>query len=151
MKVENELFYRACDELGLLVIQDMPAMRPLQTTTLSNCVIAPILPDAAQQVEFGHQLARLVNQLKSFPSIAIWVCEPSFLRSDSLPSDTMHFLQTIYNEGWGQITTYYPEFGLTAMIESLDPTRLVDSTTGWWDHGAGDFSVSRHTTLNRSN
>lgn len=28
------------------------------------------------------------------------------------------------------------------MVKSLDPTRLVDSTTGWYDHGAGDFSVS---------
>lgn len=28
------------------------------------------------------------------------------------------------------------------MVKSLDPTRLVDATTGWFDHGAGDFSVS---------
>lgn len=40
------------------------------------------------------------------------------------------------------MTTYYPEFGLTARVKQLDPTRLVDSTTGWYDHGAGDFSVS---------
>lgn len=28
MKVEPALFYRACDELGILVIQDMPSMQP---------------------------------------------------------------------------------------------------------------------------
>lgn len=50
--------------------------------------------------------------------------------------------QVIYNEGWGQITTYYPEFGLTDLVRQLDPTRLIDSVTGWYDHGAGDFSVS---------
>jgi hypothetical protein len=50
-------------------------------------------------------------------------------------------LQVIYNEGWGQITNYYPEFELTDRVRQLDPTRLVDSTTGWIDHGAGDFSV----------
>lgn len=50
--------------------------------------------------------------------------------------------QVIYNEGWGQIIDYYPEFGLTDRVRQLDPTRLVDSTTGWHDHGAGDFSVS---------
>ncbi len=26
IKVENDLFYKACDEMGLLVIQDMPAL-----------------------------------------------------------------------------------------------------------------------------
>ncbi|KAJ5929161.1 hypothetical protein N7454_007009 [Penicillium verhagenii] len=113
IKVEPELFYRACDELGLLVIQDMPALRPLQN----------VLPNAAQQVEFSRQLEILVNQHKSFPSIATWV---------------------IYNEGWGQLTDYYPEFELTDRVRQLDPTRLVDSTTGWFDHGAGDFSDNHH-------
>ncbi|KAJ5746462.1 hypothetical protein N7520_011644 [Penicillium odoratum] len=111
IKVEPELFYRACDELGLLVIQDMPALRPSE------------LPNAAQQAEFSRQLEVLVNQHKSFPSIATW---------------------NIYNEGWGQRTDYYPEFELTDRIKQLDPTRLVDSTTGWYDHGAGDFSDNHH-------
>lgn len=52
-------------------------------------------------------------------------------------------LQVIYNEGWGQLRDgVYPEFGLTELVRSIDPTRLIDSTTGWYDHGAGDFSVS---------
>lgn len=113
IKVEPELFYRACDELGLLVIQDMPSLRPLQDK----------LPDEKQQIEFGRQLELLVNQFKSFPSIATWV---------------------VYNEGWGQITDYYPEIELTARVKQLDPTRLVDSTSGWHDHGAGDFSDNHH-------
>lgn len=62
--METDLFYQACDELGLLVIQDMPSMRPLQN----------ILPDATQQAEFARQLDLLVNQFKSYPSIAAWVC-----------------------------------------------------------------------------
>lgn len=63
IKVETDLFYRACDEIGLLVIQDMPSLRPLQN----------VLPNAEQQTEFARQLDVLVNQFKSYPSIAIWV------------------------------------------------------------------------------
>lgn len=116
IKVETALFYQACDQLGLLVIQDMPSLRPLQNRPDGS----PYLPDAAQQAEFGRQLEVVVRQFKSFTCIATWV---------------------IYNEGWGQLNDGYPEFGLTEMVRRLDPTRLVDSTTGWHDHGAGDFSV----------
>lgn len=73
IKVETDLFYQACDVLGIMVIQDMPALRPLQSMTLPNCTRQTILPDPAQQDEFARQLELLVNHLKSFPSIATWV------------------------------------------------------------------------------
>ncbi|PWY89655.1 hydrolase [Aspergillus sclerotioniger CBS 115572] len=123
IKVEPALWYRACDEMGLLVIQDMPSLRPLETEIDANGVTQTVLPDADQQNEFGRQLELLVNQLKSYPSIFTWV---------------------IYNEGWGQVTSYYPEFNLTSIVKQLDPTRLVDATSGWHDHGAGDFSDNHH-------
>ncbi|KAB8074908.1 glycoside hydrolase superfamily [Aspergillus leporis] len=123
IKVESALFYRACDELGLLVIQDMPSLRPLQYRTDAACTVQTILPDGGHQLEFERQLELLVNQFKSYPSIIAWV---------------------IYNEGWGQITHYYPEFELTERVKKLDPSRLVDATSGWKDHGAGDFSDNHH-------
>ncbi|KAJ5468147.1 hypothetical protein N7475_005899 [Penicillium sp. IBT 31633x] len=123
IKVETDLFYQACDELGLLVIQDMPSLRPLQSRRDENGNSHTIVPDEKQQVEFARQLDVLVNQFKSFPSIVTWM---------------------IYNEGWGQRTDYYPEFELTERVRQLDPTRLVDSTSGWIDHGAGDFSDNHH-------
>ncbi|KAI1641762.1 glycoside hydrolase family 2 protein [Daldinia loculata] len=110
IKVENALFYRACDELGLLLIQDMPSM-PLRT------------PDAEEQADWERQLDILIQQHKNYPSIYTWV---------------------IYNEGWGQITDYYPEFNLTDRVKALDPTRFVDATTGWHDHGAGDWHDNHH-------
>ncbi|RAH83182.1 hydrolase [Aspergillus japonicus CBS 114.51] len=119
IKLEPALYYRACDELGLLVIQDMPSLRPLENDASG----ATILPNEAQQQEFGRQLELMIQQLKSYPSIFAWV---------------------IYNEGWGQITSYYPEFPLTERVKQLDPTRLVDSTSGWHDHGAGDFHDNHH-------
>jgi hypothetical protein len=53
--------------------------------------------------------------------------------------------QTIYNEEWGQSldsSKPWPEFRLTDLVRSLDPTRLVNAVSGWTDHTAGDFDVS---------
>ena len=41
-----------------------------------------------------------------------------------------------YNEGWGQWDTAR----IVDMIKKLDPTRLVDNTSGWSDRGVGDVN-----------
>ncbi|EGX93583.1 hydrolase, putative [Cordyceps militaris CM01] len=113
IKVEPDLFFRACDEMGLVVIQDMPSMSADGR-----------VPNADQQAEFRRQLGILINEHKNYPSILVWV---------------------IYNEGWAQINRPpYPEGELTEMVRKLDPTRLIDSVTGWNDHGFGDFSDNHH-------
>ncbi|ROV96573.1 hypothetical protein VMCG_07789 [Cytospora schulzeri] len=113
IKFEPDLFYHACDVMGLMVIQDMPSMSPRVP-----------LPDAAQQAEFERQLDVLINEHMSYPSIVTWV---------------------IYNEGWGQLLTPpYPEFAIADRIRSIDGTRLIDATSGWHDHGFGDFSDNHH-------
>ncbi|KAK3397507.1 glycoside hydrolase [Sordaria brevicollis] len=118
IKVEPQLYYHACDKLGLLVIQDMPSMRPAASQ-------ANDAPNPAQQAEFERQLGVMVTQFKHHPSIVTWV---------------------IYNEGWGQIREdgNHPEFRITDAVRALDPTRLIDSVTGWFDHGAGDFHDNHH-------
>jgi beta-galactosidase/beta-glucuronidase len=123
IKVEPALFYKACDELGLLVIQDMPSLRPDLPDPSNPCnTIRLEGPDA--QAEFNRQLALLIEQLRSYPSIFAW---------------------TIYNEEWGQSTNApFPEFALTDMVKSLDPTRLVNAVSGWTDHTAGDFDDNHH-------
>ena len=59
--------------MGLVVIQDMPALRPLQSQTGSDCSTSTVLPDAQQQEEFSRQLEVMIEQLKSHPSISTWV------------------------------------------------------------------------------
>lgn len=82
IKVEQPLYYAAADEIGILVMQDMPALRPSQSRTdPATCVTTTILPDAAQQAEFQRQLELLVNQFKSYTSIFAWVS-----RSDNVAS-----------------------------------------------------------------
>ncbi|ODN84559.1 hypothetical protein L202_00486 [Cryptococcus amylolentus CBS 6039] len=110
IKVETDLFYRACDEIGLLVMQDMPSFNE------------DLLPNDEQQAQFESQLEEMVQLHKSFPSIYAWV---------------------IYNEGWGQLDRG-PEVEITPRLQSWDPTRLVNSVTGWHDHGAGDFLDDHH-------
>ncbi|KUI66286.1 Beta-galactosidase [Cytospora mali] len=113
IKFEPDLFYYACDKIGLMIIQDMPSMSPRVP-----------LPNDAQQAEFERQLEVLVNEHLSYPSVVTWV---------------------IYNEGWGQILTPpYPEFAIADRIRRIDGTRLIDATSGWHDHGAGDFSDNHH-------
>ncbi|KAK0628376.1 glycoside hydrolase family 2 protein [Bombardia bombarda] len=123
IKVEPDLFYQACDQLGLLVIQDMPSMRP------ANYISGP--PNATHQAEFERQIEVLVTQFRSYPSIVTWV---------------------IYNEGWGQLQpdgasgNQFPEFHIADRVRQLDGSnrRLIDAVTGWVDHGAGDFSDNHH-------
>ncbi|KAF4583156.1 glycosyl hydrolase family 2 [Ophiocordyceps camponoti-floridani] len=114
IKVEPDLFYRACDEMGLMVIQDMPSLPDDQSRP----------PNDAQQAEFQRQLEILINEHKSYPSIVTWL---------------------IYNEGWGQRRQApFPEGKLTDVVRGIDSTRLIDSASGWVDHGFGDFSDNHH-------
>lgn len=106
IKIEPDLFYEACDKLGILVIQDMPCLPP------------PAQPNEAEQAEFRRQLEIMVNEHKSYPSIYSWV---------------------IFNEGWGQLDDAAPEELLTQVVRDLDPSRLINSVSGWDDHGFGDY------------
>jgi len=67
----------------------------------------------AAQAEFRTELHRMIDALRDHPSIVMWVP---------------------FNEGWGQFHTRR----ITAWITQYDPTRLVNSATGWTDHGVGD-------------
>jgi hypothetical protein len=67
--------------------------------------------DAKKQ--FETELANMVVTHYNHPSIIMWV---------------------IFNEGWGQ----YDTERLSAWIKQLDPTRLVDSPSGWADKKVGD-------------
>ncbi|OAG11616.1 putative hydrolase [Paraphaeosphaeria sporulosa] len=137
IKVEPALFYQAADQLGLMLIQDMPALSTssvfINDETAKQCPavsLSPSLDPDTVQKEFDRQLAVMVNQLKSYPSIVTWV---------------------IYNEGWGQpwegndgVRNTSIDGILTDYVRKIDPTRLIDSVTGWHDHGVGDFHDNHH-------
>jgi beta-galactosidase/beta-glucuronidase len=114
IKVEPDLFYQACDQLGLLVFQDMPS-----TTADGNR-----LPNENERKEFRRQFEIMINEHKSYPSIVTWI---------------------IFNESWGQKRSApWAEEELTQVARDLDPSRLINSVSGWDDHGFGDFSDNHH-------
>ncbi|MHC4081323.1 MAG: glycoside hydrolase family 2 protein [Planctomycetota bacterium] len=108
VKVEPDRWYYWCDRLGLLVWQDMPSG---DAFTGDGRTEIERSPDSAAQ--FDLELARLIEGRRNHPCIVTWV---------------------LFNEGWGQ----YDTARLTGLIRTLDPTRPVDSASGWHDLETGD-------------
>ena len=135
-KIEPERFYYHCDQLGILVWQDMvnggsPYKSWFVTylATLMNWRHLPFsdgekhfsLLSRSQpegRAEFLREMEETVTFLYNHPSIVTWVP---------------------FNEGWGQ----FHAADAAARLKQLDPTRLVDHASGWFDQKAGDI-VSLH-------
>jgi beta-galactosidase/beta-glucuronidase len=110
VKVEPERWYYWCDKLGLLVWQDMPSGDKYIRPNENDIERSP---ESAQ--EFGKELQALIEGRGRHPCIVMWVP---------------------YNEGWGQWNTT----NVVENIKALDPTRLVDNTSGWSDRSVGDVN-----------
>lgn len=134
IKIEMARWYYHCDRLGMIVCQDMvngggsysmPLVSYLPTVSQTLCnqirdhnYSLFSRKDEIHRNRFEQECRDTVAYLKFFPSIAIY-CP--------------------FNEGWGQ----FDAIRITDMIRQLDPTRLIDSASGWFDQGCGDF-VSVH-------
>jgi hypothetical protein len=115
IKVEPARLYFHCDQLGLLVWQDMPSsmqkgrnhfVQPGQASE------AEYRDDEKQQ--FRAELTAMLDHLRFFPSIVVWVP---------------------FNEGWGQHDTNE----ILAWVKKYVPSRLVDGPSGWTDRDFGDM------------
>ena len=130
-KIEPERWYYHCDKLGIIVWQDMVnggGAYPMWYVTYLTNALQPLLryaPDgkllwgllgrgsARSREEYSRELADTVAALGKHPSIGCWVP---------------------FNEGWGQ----FDAEKATKALRALDPTRLVDEASGWFDRGGGD-------------
>lgn len=116
VKVEPARWYYHCDRAGLLVWQDMPSAAressPGHWVAPGEPIDGLFTPE--EDGQFRTELRELVRQHRAFPSIITWVT---------------------FNEGWGQHRTN----DIIAWVKRMDPTRLVNGTSGWSDFGAGDI------------
>lgn len=108
VKVEPLRWYYWCDKLGLLVWQDMPSGGPHVGPGRGE---ASRSKEAAEQ--FERELGRLIDSRWNSPSIVQWV---------------------VFNEGWGQ----YDTARLARWVKERDPSRVVNSASGWNDLSVGD-------------
>lgn len=126
IKIEPEYFYYACDKLGMLVMQDM----------VNNGSYAFVRDTLLPTIGFKKR-----NDLKLNPSKKVRSVFKEHTRNTiaHLYNHPCIVAYTIFNEGWGQFNSDE----LYDYVKSLDSTRLVDSTSGWYAQEKNDFD-SQH-------
>ncbi len=136
VKVEPARWYAHCDRMGMIVWQDMPngglPDKPWQAT-LSIALGYPRSDrrglkrfgryDPKNRSFYEQQLKEMIHHLAHFACIAVWVP---------------------FNESWGQ----FHARRIANRVRELDPTRLVDHASGWFDQGGGDF-ISKHVYVKK--
>ncbi len=133
IKLEPMRWYYHCDRLGLAVWQDFP--NGGGEYKFSHVAALPFLgvkhkdsdykyfarENAEARAEFDTMVDEILCQLYNVVSIAVWVP---------------------FNEGWGQ----FDSAKYSAVVHEKDPTRIVDSVSGWHDQGLGKTDLcSLHT------
>ncbi|MEQ8880004.1 MAG: glycoside hydrolase family 2 TIM barrel-domain containing protein, partial [Cyclobacteriaceae bacterium] len=135
IKIEPDRWYYHCDQLGMLVWQDMPSgmvVLPPQGEERPNRIqhVSRTGPDLFRRTEetaqFEYELRRMIDLHHNAPSIVMWVP---------------------FNEGWGQ----YETCRISDWVKAYDPSRLVNAVSGWALRPCGDiydihsYQVEVHT------
>ena len=133
IKLEPMRWYYHCDRLGLVVWQDF--VNGGGDYKFTHVAAFPFLgfhhkdndykyfarEDAEARAWFEREAEETVDQLFNCVSIGLWVP---------------------FNEGWGQ----FDSARVTEWLRGKDPTRIIDSVSGWHDQGVGKTELkSMHT------
>jgi len=124
IKIEPLRWYYHCDRLGMLVWQDMVSGgEKYNLLAIGGLAFIGIHPKDTKRnykffarqskegrEEYYRELKTMINHLKNCVSLSVWV---------------------LFNEGWGQ----FDSVKATQMVREMDPTRIIDSVSGWNDQG----------------
>ncbi len=119
IKIEPEVFYYFCDKYGMIVFQDMVnsgGYSFLADTALPTIGVKRGIRHRAskrRRAIFEQSLRETAELLYNHPSVCYY---------------------TIFNEGWGQ----YDADRLYGEMKKTDPTRIWDSTSGWFTERESD-------------
>ncbi len=129
IKIEPLLWYHYCDTQGIIVWQDMingggkygaeVSVLPFIGVKLDDTKHARFHRTSEKAMQLYYkELREMLDTLYNCPCIALWVP---------------------FNEGWGQ----FDSAKAYRFIKKTDPTRMVDSASGWHDMGVTDV-ISKH-------
>ncbi len=133
IKVEPLRWYYHCDKIGMIVWQDMVsgAKHPgnflvgavpfFQISVKDDAYSLFNREEKAWRDQFEDELEQMMATLHNCVSIGCWVP---------------------FNEGWGQ----FDAKRIGEKVKRLDPSRIVDHASGWFDQKGGDLrSMHRYT------
>ncbi len=115
IKVEPLYFYYLCDKLGMIVFQDMVNN---SSYSFIRDTVLPTLGFLKWKNKGKHISKERKNQF-------IKECKETLALLYNSPCVLYY---TIFNEGWGQ----FDSDKMFKMFKSLDSTRIIDATSGWF-------------------
>lgn len=115
IKVESARWYTYCDQMGIIVWQDMPSGdRNPEWQNRKYFEGTEMKRSAESEACYRKEWKEIMDALYSYPCIAAWIP---------------------FNEAWGQFKT--PE--IVEWTKQYDPTRLVDPASGGNHYTCGDM------------
>lgn len=115
VKVEPARWYMHCDQLGMIVWQDMPnGDRGPEWQMHEYFTGTERVRSAESEANFRKEWKEIIDFLYSYPSIGVWVP---------------------FNEAWGQFKTVE----IAEWTKQYDPSRLVNPASGGNHYHVGDI------------
>ena len=123
IKVEPSRWFYHCDQIGMLVWQDMPCFgsNNLNKWGIHNYNEGTDFPATPQaKANYYKEWSEIIAQVKKFPCVVMWVP---------------------FNEAWSQFDTK----AVVDFTRGLDPTRLINMSSGGnWEPDCGDIMDNHH-------
>ncbi len=132
IKIEPMMFYHLCDKLGIVVFQDM----------VNNSDYSFIRDTALPTIGFKRRRDKGLHKNPKSRELFISEMKETIELLRNTPSVLYY---TIFNEGWGQFCADENY----RLAKSLDPTRIYDSTSGWFFQNESDVD-SHHVYFKKA-